>query len=304
MATTNSDPSLETVANSRNAVWKPTEKEWVALFPQKPEGHLDSESHLSGFTDAAESDPAAELRIATPVTREMLNRDLAPFPVLRFSVFAELAAGRVSEKAGPLFLPGYLVVIALNGPMYLFNDGRFATKDMVACTIGLAVVIVCAGLPFLNALEPAYSKASEYEQTVAVGYLRWAQALGLSSDRLEEGTKSKEDGTSSRLFEHLPNDRKCPCPLQECAGNLPRRAGRLLVAEKAFRSFAPLYMNLLTLMWTSVVTFGSQTWVTWYWAILGVIALFLGFLMWFSIGTGFQAPSTSLLELTHRLQVR
>jgi hypothetical protein len=151
MATEGSDLASGTAPKTRKPVWTPTESEWLSLVPQAPEGHLESESHLSGFTDAAEEDPAARLRTSNPVTREMLNRELAPFPAFRFSVFAELAAGKLSEKTSPLFLPGYLEVMCLNGPMYIFNDGRFLVKDMVACTVGLAVVIIAAGLPFLNA---------------------------------------------------------------------------------------------------------------------------------------------------------
>lgn len=59
--------------------WNPTPVEWLALFPTAPDGPSPTESHLLGDRDAQLMvDLAAELRKERPITREVLERELAP----------------------------------------------------------------------------------------------------------------------------------------------------------------------------------------------------------------------------------
>jgi len=143
------ETSVAPVVCSKQIIWRPTEAEWLALFPSKPDGRSPSERHLSGFGDASESDPAAELRRIWPTTREVLNRELARIPALRFAIFAEFFAGTLSRQAGSAFSLASSFYLAMNGPAYVFNDGRFQTGDLITGTISEAFVIIAGGLPKL-----------------------------------------------------------------------------------------------------------------------------------------------------------
>lgn len=223
-------------------------------------------------------------------------------------MFAELFAGKLSARAGSVFSLAFFFLLAMNAPMFLFNDGRFQLKDMISGVVAEGFVIIMALLPFFKTMKGAYSDGKTYEQTVAVGYLRWAQALGAEGEQhLEEGEGKKAPSVSaadSLLFRHDKNDDNCTCALKECSGNLPVRAGQLLVAEKATRTFAPLYCDFTAVCYTSVITFGYSTWSIWYWALIGAAMYLMGFLVFFSMGTGFRTASAPLLELNHRLQLR
>jgi hypothetical protein len=92
--------------------------------------------------------------------------------------------------------------------------------------------------------------------------------------------------------------------MQECTGNLPVRAGWLLLVEKIARLLIPLYCNVTALVFTSIVTFGHQTWTTWYWALVQS-AFYVCALVWVSsMGVGFKTASSPLLGLTHRMHLR
>lgn len=287
--------------------WKPREAEWLALFPTAPGHRASSESHLSDFGDSAEIDLAANLRRESPITREVLNRELAPYPMLRFAMNAELALGPLGKRGGLLYTVIYVISLALNGPVYQFNDGRFQTRDLVVMTAMEFFVSIVVGVPTNFAAKGAYNIHADPEQTVAVSFIRWAQAL-YPTDAVAEtnGEPKLSTGTigSASLFEHIQDDDHCPCPRIECAGGIPIRAGRLLVAEKGFRTISMAYFNWTAALFTSLITFGYFTWRTWYWALLATFMYSWGSVYFLVLGMGIRIASTPLLELTHRLQIR
>ena len=166
------EPNCSILAQKR--VWIRTDSEWLALFPiaEFPD---QQQSHLTELGGAIRTDPGAALRLANPITRSVLHRELAPFPALRLAMFAELFAGTIT--VGFTFLVSYPLLLALMAPAYIYNDGRFLVKDL-AIETGLTVFIIVGGaLPaFFKFMTPAFSNANDLDKTVAAGYLRWKQA--------------------------------------------------------------------------------------------------------------------------------
>ncbi|KAI9024851.1 hypothetical protein DFJ74DRAFT_719372 [Hyaloraphidium curvatum] len=278
-----------------------TNAEWLCLFPEglKDPGPLDA---------PLPPDPAADLRMVSPVTRATLVRELRPESLpAAAAVAVQTALVPHSALLVPWILAGsagiaVVTIAALFGNAVL---GVFGTPQMaagIAAVLFYAVLSGVAGsttvLPTLLTRHAAPSQRPRDADASSHPYAPIARWLQLR--RFADGTEP------TRLLAHDPRDKLCPCPDPACAGGLPAAAGYWRTAEFVVRVLA-VYALYFSLFYTAFVTLGGVIWHSWWGIAASTFAListsgFAAFAI--ALRFGGNPPARRLLfRLRHRALV-
>ncbi|KAI9024634.1 hypothetical protein DFJ74DRAFT_665707 [Hyaloraphidium curvatum] len=187
---------------------------------------------------------------------------------------------------------------------WVFNDGRFGTRQLVAGTIAYAVssfgvtLALVASLAVAAAMERSYAysswrvlaparsgggrkKVHGAEETLDdhafAGLARWLDLAGASA---RDGSPAQEEGARDagkplpHLLRHIPFDKLCPCPAPGCAGQLPSHIEltEMLVTFSIASCFGLALW--LTAQFSPIFTFAARSWSTpWFCALFAVSLL-------------------------------
>ncbi len=284
-----------------------TPAEWLTLFPSRADPVLvagtrlpysllasTSDSDVEGGNTSL-GDPAAGIREQFPVTLNVL-----------YATLRELGARGIAHQTRILtvFFPlsfslGYLIswlvvaisLFVINCLLWKLNsDGYFGSTQLIAGMV--AMTLVQLALFAINILtvtnlgrrqRPGLMDRGTMVVLPLVQLVRWQQLQTGVLDSLPpvNGTKEATDKDSvklplqeetkllpSRLLEHIPSDRFCPC--KKCNRNLPRA----ICWERWFRGLLIIGYSIffmLVQVWSPVIHYSAVFWAEWHSITLGVV---------------------------------
>ncbi|KAI9024236.1 hypothetical protein DFJ74DRAFT_705950 [Hyaloraphidium curvatum] len=292
-----------------------TESEWLALLPA-PLPATEPPPVAPAVPPPA--DLAAEARSARPLTKSALLRALSAEPLLVAILRVRLAAAAAFFGGNRTWVRQVVYgcsVTALYAAVYVFNDGRFGTLQIVFANVAYFVAAVGVGLairfrPFSHVDGAEGAAAGDrialpegdkdlLDGVQQAGIARWMQLC--QGARIASGEVADKPGLFLR---HVSGDRFCTCPRPSCCGGIPARAVRWSIAFSVFVCLAFGVGNFLTATWTPLVTFAARTWTTSWSAILAMLSVVacVGF-HWIN-GVGMNWGSPPAMDLEFRLARR
>ncbi|KAI9014321.1 hypothetical protein DFJ74DRAFT_289129 [Hyaloraphidium curvatum] len=251
--------------------------EWLVLFP------LPTETERSRPAD----DPAAELREANPLTPETVQRALGGTPLLRALTRLSIALAPWASRLSLRISVAQATMVAGVAFVWVFNGGRFGTRQLVAAavTAGVRFLLYGFGMSLVSNManrsilrEPGSGgivRLPDLSFWPTATLWRYQQLSGASVSVGEKEGRQDDDHTFDRpsvLLAHSEGDQFCCCPAPACAGSAASRAGRtqaFLLATSlcldAFHHFA--------LVFTPLVTLGAVLWSTSWGIFLGLVTI-------------------------------
>ncbi|KAI9034583.1 hypothetical protein DFJ74DRAFT_649941 [Hyaloraphidium curvatum] len=172
---------------------------------------------------------------------------------------------------------------------WVFNDGRFGTRQLITGTVAYVVsnfgvtLAVLASVAAAALMERSYGlgswrvrasggadgpeerlagDAKILDDDVYAGLARWLELVGAPRS---DGAVDAEGATEGckelpRLLRHDPTDKLCPCPAPGCAGQL---LPRVELAEAFATLFVALGLGValwLTAHISPMIAFAPQSW--------------------------------------------
>ncbi|KAI9028395.1 hypothetical protein DFJ74DRAFT_765359 [Hyaloraphidium curvatum] len=288
-----------------------TAAEWAALFPAAPPPSLPKEAPQVLRLLASE-DRGAAARDAHPLTRGSLIAALSWSPALAAFVGLELRLRRFSSAtAGARLLGGFASLGFLLALQWIFNGGRFGTRQLIVATVQVVVSDAFWAVPVVRGRvggeAPKFIADAErlLDSSQFAGVARYLQLVRTAAHHAQEPGKSS--ASSFGLLAHDDEDvDTCPCPRDTCAGSI-----RASLPVQPLLTFLTVFLafnftaGILT-YWTGIVTFREQTWgTTWSATLTAVsIAYFTFFLFFNALNYGATVSNPALLQLELRLRVR
>ncbi|KAI9029458.1 hypothetical protein DFJ74DRAFT_703269 [Hyaloraphidium curvatum] len=278
--------------------------EWLTLFPPALpplDTFADAESDRHEWRSA---DPAAELRVARPLTIDSMLASFRGHGALH----ATAVAGLKLVAPIPLHLAFNIiyaaVALAIMGLAFRFNDGRFGGAQLATGFAAAVLFVLSLSAYYFVALSrlPSYVRAENPEVSLDASGLaplaRWLQLVARGREEQAPGSKPR-----SQLVLHKEGDELCPCPEASCAGRTPRNTawhGLVVVASNA--AFVWCYSVLIPI--TTFRTFGSQFFGYWWSYLLLTLLAVLLFSYLFMATSLISHPNTGVADVEKRLQHR
>ncbi|KAI9034287.1 hypothetical protein DFJ74DRAFT_648784 [Hyaloraphidium curvatum] len=289
-----------------------TPREWLTLFPSRP-------PRPPSLGEYRPYDPAEHLRLSDPLNEEALLRGLRGSTPQRLICAFQLWLAPFSAKMLERYLLYLVPTIGVVVAMWVLNDGRFGTSQLIIGTINISVFLLALVIgPLFIGLRATVTRP-EPGRAAAAGDLsrhplgpavRWVQLIEAGADVEMENAPSKEEKGelqaegASKLVRHDHTDPLCPCILPSCAGALLKQSGHLRVMEYAIRFSLCFFTYAIALGYTSLVSFGPRFWTTWYFATFGVLSVATCALYFVVNLTARFSGNISLLRISMRLHHR
>ncbi|KAI9002614.1 hypothetical protein DFJ74DRAFT_714154 [Hyaloraphidium curvatum] len=224
-----------------------TAREWIALFPAPTVPGTDEVDE-----EEPSADPAASLRVSSPLTRDDLVSALAASPLLTQFVRVQLVLAKYAVpwhnlRAALFFGTGSALVSiqwAFAGELGRFSPPQLAVSTFVTLLHAFLTGIVI--IFFGNAYSRRFGSPSDLSAHPLAVFARYAQL------------RDAEPG--SLLLRHDASDPLCPCPGTQCAGKLAGRAAAFRLLEfvgyacASFTFYFTIYLSM------PAVAYASITW--------------------------------------------
>ncbi|KAI9020383.1 hypothetical protein DFJ74DRAFT_672988 [Hyaloraphidium curvatum] len=176
-----------------------------------------------------------------------------------------------------------------------------------------AVFIYLTGfIPVVKAWYSAFLTESQHEIAPAVeedfashpmaGIARWSLML-LPNRGADAESPGVTEASESPLLRHMDGDLFCTCARDSCLLGVCKNAGTQRLLEIVSRLFTTNFLGI-AIVWTSLVTYASLTFTTWWSASFAALYLPFSFFAHFMAVVPHEAATVASIQLATRMQHR